>query len=96
MLVVVGLALLGVTCSSSHDPVDPRPPCPEGDFDRGEACAEQADCEGSTCGRVAGICVEYKWVCGQCDFCFFEQVEHVEDTFLPCNPATGFCEYTDR
>jgi hypothetical protein len=97
VLATVLLALTSATCASSHEPVDPRPPCPEGDdFERGNECTQQSDCEESTCGRVAGLCVEYKWVCGQCDFCFFDQVEHIEDTFLPCNPATGFCEYTDR
>ena len=94
-LLLLLLGSLAVGCPSSHDPdpEDPRPACPEGDdFVQGVACTEQGDCDPSTCGRVAGLCVEYAWTCGSCDFCFFEQIEHVEDTFLPCNPATGRCE----
>lgn len=80
-------------CPSSHDPdpEDPRPPCPE-EFERGNDCTEQADCEGSSCGRLGGVCVEYRWTCGQCDLCFFEQVEHLEPDMQTCNPDVGLCE----
>jgi len=94
VLAVLALGLQVAGCPSSHDPdpVDPRPPCPEGeDFEWGNACAEQSECEGSTCGRLGGVCVEYKWTCGACDLCFFEMVQHVENSYLACDPGTGLC-----
>jgi hypothetical protein len=93
LIVVIGILAAGCSASHDPDPEDPRPVCPEGDdFVQGNACIEQNDCEPSACGRLAGVCVEYAWICGSCDYCFFSQREHVEDTYLPCNPATGLCE----
>jgi len=89
---IVALGILAAGCPASHPPVDSRPPCPEGG-DFGNECSQQDDCEPSVCGRVAGVCIDYTWTCGACDFCFFEMNEHVEDTFLPCDPTTGFCTY---
>ena len=94
-ILIVVIGALGAGCPSSHDPdpEDPRPACPVGDdLVEGNACTEQSECEPSTCGRVAGLCVEYAWICGSCDLCFFQQREHVENTYLPCNPDTGLCE----
>lgn len=93
-VLIVSTGLLLAACPSSHDPdpEDPRPPCPEGEFEQGNDCTEQSDCEAGSCGRLGGVCVEYRWTCGQCDVCFFDTVEHVENSFLPCNPETGLCE----
>jgi len=91
LLAVVAAALLAAGCPSSHDPVDPLPECPDG-ARLGNPCLDDEDCEPSTCGRVAGLCVDYTWTCGQCGSCFFLQIEHTEDTFLPCNMDTGRCE----
>lgn len=91
------LGLLAAGCPASHTPDDPRPDCPEGDaVEWGGSCVTQDDCDPSYCGRLGGICVDNTWTCGECDLCFYQQIQHVEDTYMSCDMDTGFCVHPEE
>jgi hypothetical protein len=93
--VLLVLAVFVSSCGRRGDDDDDDsglPECPEGDIDMGNACTEQSQCERPYCARLGGICVDYTWVCGSCGFCFFQRIDHTENTFMACNGDIGLCE----
>jgi hypothetical protein len=61
------------------------PECPTEDLILGEPCLSQATCDAEhvangdwRCNIAGGVCVEEQWICGDCGYCFYNRVNHLD------------------
>ncbi len=61
------------------------PECPTEDLITGEPCLSQETCDTEhvasgdwRCNIAGGVCVEEQWICGDCGYCFYYRLNHLD------------------